>query len=252
MTIPPTFIRQEATPSFARTARLEELVLWDFAFAVYCTADLTFEITWNGARTVSYTMSAEKVDGVARLLIVAESGAAPIIRGEEAQTIEDLLNPAIHTIVFERLDVREVQSARVSAEEAALPEIAPSIEVGETVTIENASGSIASDLASFFDALLAPSQIEVWPIEIRGYYAYTLDVVPITVPVVLVQRHDVSIRDATFFEQISSIYDQWFADAQPPARDARAKFEITIWSPRAESETPLLHLGDVSLPFTRP
>jgi hypothetical protein len=218
---PPSLVSQTATRSCPGSTQLDEIVLWDYAFTIAGESDITFEVTWNEEQTVAYTMQQAKVVNV---------------------------DGPLRTIVFERLDLREVQCARASAQGVAFPaSIAPSVEVVSPVTIDAATDSVSANLAAFFATLTSGS---TWPIEIRCFYSYTLNGLSIAVPVVLVPRQDVTIDDATLFEQIEASIQQWLHAAQPPTSDARLSLAITIWSTIPGVDAPLLQIADASLAMT--
>ena len=201
----PSLVSQKAT-------QVDELALWNYSFTFMTDeADVTFEVVWN-------ENAATKVD---RSPAVAIDGY-------------------VHTVVFERLGLREAHCARAVVQGVTFPApVAPSIQLIEPVTIR--------DLASFLGELLGPSS--TWPIEIRCFYVAMLDGMPMKMPVVLVPKHDLSIDDASLFEQIDSTVRQWFDSAQPPKNDARLSFEITVWSAIEGIDEPLLRIADASLPL---
>lgn len=219
MSTPPPLISQRATPSFPATTKLEELVLWDYTFTLMADPETTFEVIGN--------------EGVA-----TTTATPPIVH----------IDDATRTIAFERLDVRDVQCARASAEGVtfAAP-VAPAIEIVESLTIGSAPAPIATHLASIAAALVGQMPVTM---EIRCFYVSMLNGGPVAVPVVLVPRQDVTVDDAALFEQIESSVHQWLDAAQPPATEARLSFGITIWSTIAAIEVPLLRIADASLPMS--
>ncbi len=219
MSRPPTLISQSATASFPDTKKLDELVLWDYTFNVITDDESTFAVILN--------------EGV-----TTETAPPPIVRSDDV----------MRTIVYERLDVRNVQCARGSAEGLtfAAP-AAPTMEISGPVMVGSVPASITSHLTSLVAALVGSLPITM---EIRCFYISLLNGMPVAVPVVLVSRQDVTIGDAALFEQIESTVHQWLDVAQPPLNAATLSVQLTLWSTVAGIEAPLLRIADASLPMS--
>ncbi len=241
MDLRPFFGAPSATPTLSDSTRPEDVTLWDFAFplGMYGEREAAFEITWNASRTDSYTVSVEEIDEVPRARVTSETGPLPIVRGDGS---------TVFTLVFERLDLRNVQCAR--ADGHATP-VAPMLAPRQPLTLPSMGASTASELAAVLASLAGGSGITSWPIELRCHYAYTLEGNAVRVPVVLVAKHELMLDDRSLFEQIESTVHHWLAAAQPPENDARFSFDVAIWSTVLDREEPLLRVV-ADLPATRP
>jgi hypothetical protein len=258
---------QQGTPSTGDDPRLEELPLWDYACTIYVAENTSFEVTYNETRTIECSMSDEEVRGLGQLRVTAAAGPIPIVHLEDAITVpieggyqyrhddgrsltlDEIRNSTIRTIVFARLNVFDIESARGSLQGITFTApVMPSIEITRPIAIGNEeAASITTHLRSFLNGLFGESHSATRPVRIECRYVYSLDGLPVAAPVVLVPRHDFSIDDLGVLEQIESSIQQWLAAAQPPATDARLSFTVIVWSRLTERQEPLLKIADASL-----
>lgn len=233
VTQPPYLVSQQGAVSAPESDRLEEAVLWDYTFAFGPDGDVSFDVTYNEDRTVAYTIVGEQV--------TASEGAVPRVSTDGFQTV-----------VFERLDVIDVQSARASVQGVAFSEpTLPFVQNAQQIDIGGGPARISVHLTTVLQTLLGNSPFASQPTSIECRYAYAIGGVSIEAPVVLLARQDVAIGfDEELMEQVEAAVRQWLDAVKPPATDARLVFALTFWSAIAQTDAPLLRLTNLSLPMS--
>jgi hypothetical protein len=234
---------QESFPSVPSTDTLAEAVLWDYRFVVYYDGGLSFDVTFNEERTVSYTAGFEDTGGVTEVRVTASAGELPLAQYDSERTT--------WTITIPRLDALDVQSARASTQGIAFPNpLLPFVESSEPITLGGAPASLETHLTAMLQTLLGNSPFASQPMSLECRYGYEIGGVPIEAPVVLVTRQDVAIGFAEeLVAMIAGSIQQWKEAVQPPSTDARLIFALTFWSAIARTDAPLLRLTQVYLPM---
>jgi hypothetical protein len=234
VTQPPYLISQQGSITAPESDRLEEAVLWDYTFAFGPEGDASFDVTYNEDRTVAYTIVEEQV--------TASDGAVPRVS----------IDGGVRTVLFERLDVIDVQSARANVQGVAFPEpTLPFVQNAQQIDIGGGPARISVHLTSVLQTLLGNSPFASQPTSIECRYAYAIGGVPIEAPVVLLARQDVAIGfDEQLMEQVEEAIRQWLDAVKPPSTDARLVFALTFWSAIAQTDAPLLRLTNLSLPMS--
>jgi hypothetical protein len=155
----------------------------------------------------------------------------------------------LRTVVFERLDVIDVQSARASVQGVAFNEpTLPFVQNAQQIDIGGGPARISVHLSSVLQTLLGNSPFASQPTSIECRYAYAIGGVSIEAPVVLLARQDVAIGfDEELMEQVEAAIRQWLDAVKPPASEARLVFALTFWSAIAQTDAPLLRLTNLSL-----
>jgi hypothetical protein len=267
---PPYLISQQGVPSVPSANDLEEALLWDYSFTFAPEGNHSLEVTFNEEQSVAYELDLENVDGNAQIRVTAASGALPLVllpdmklvetndlyRYEKADgtplTFEEAETIGWRTMVFQRLDVLDVQSARPTIAGQSFQELLiPFLENSTTLPIGGTPGTIAEHLTWLFDTLLGNSPFATQPASIECRYGYELGGMPIEAPVVLVTRQDFAIGfDEELIEQIAGAIAQWLEAVQPPTTNARLIFGLTFWCAIPRTNAPLLRLPNVSLPMS--
>jgi hypothetical protein len=234
VTQPPYLVSQQGSISAPESDRLEEAVLWDYTFTFGPEGDVSFDVTYNEDRTVVYTIAGEQVT-------VAE-GAVPRV------SVAD----GLQTVVFERLDVIDVQSVRASVQGVSFNESTlPFVQNAQQIEIGGGPARISVHLTAVLQTLLGNSPFASQPTSVECRYAYAIGGVSIEAPVVLLARQDVAIGfDEELMEQVEAAIRQWLDAVKPPATDARLVFALTFWSAIAQTDAPLLRLTNLSLPMS--
>lgn len=267
----PVLLSQHSIPSVPSSDTLAEAVLWNYHFALASEGNTTFEITFNETRSVAYSMELRDSDGVAEMVLTASSGALPLllildtamVRTDDGVyryrmsdgsllSFEDASAMRIRTVVIERLDVIDVQSARASVQEMSFDTpLIPFVENLQRIDIGDRPATIATHLTSLLQTLLGHSPFASQPASIECRYAYALDSMPIEAPVLLAMRQEIAIGfDEELINQIASGIQLWLDAVQPPTSDARLVFNLTLWSAIPHTDAPLLRLANISLPMT--
>lgn len=244
MNQPPVLLSQQGDPSVPSSDTLAEAVLWDYQFTVYYNAGLSFDVTFNEERTVSYSAALEDAGGVSEVKVTASSGALPVAEFDEERSL--------WTITIPRLDVLDVQSARLTVERMPLPDpLLPFVESAEPIALGGTPASLETHLTAVLQTLLANSPFASQPMSLECRYGYDIGGLPIEAPVLLVTRQDVAIGFAEeLVGMIAASLRQWMEAVQPPATDARLIFALTFWSAIARNDAPLLRLTQLYLPMT--
>ncbi len=260
---------QQGTVTVPDGDRIDDAVLWDYSFTFHLGGDTAFEVTYNGDRTSAYTMELHDAGGVAEVRVTASAGALPVVTFEDTVVVKeedayryrtsdgallsyaDAASAFTRTVVLERLDVLDVQSARAEVQKVSFTEpILPFVQNAQRIDIGGASASITVHLASVLQTLLGNSPFASQPTSIECRYGYAIGGLPIEAPVVLVARQDLAIGfDEPLIEQVEAAIRQWLAAVQPPAADARLIFAFTFWSAITQTDAPLLRLTNLSLPM---
>jgi hypothetical protein len=237
-------LAQESSPSVPSSDSLAEAVLWDYRFVVYYDEGLSFDVTFNEERTVSYTAGFDDAGGVFQVRVTASSGVLPLAQYDSDRTT--------WTITIPRLDALDVQSARASVQEATFPNpLLPFVESSAPIAIGGGPASLETHLAAMLQTLLANSPFASQPMSLECRYGYDIGGLPIEAPVVLVTRQDVAIGFAEeLVAMIAGSIQQWMEAVQPPSTEARLIFALTFWSAIARTDAPLLRLTQVYLPLT--
>jgi hypothetical protein len=211
---PPILISQQCTPSVPNAGTLEDAVLWDYSFSFYGEPNTVFDVTYNGDRRTS-----------------CDAGMG-------------------NTVVIDRLDIIDVQSAIASAQDVSFVEpLAPAIENVMTIDIGGAPATIAQHLSTLLDTLLGNSPFATQSTAIACRYAYDIGGLAIEAPVVLVTRQEVAIGfDDPLVEMIAASVMQWLDAVKPPATNARLVFDLTFWN-MVVPDALLLRLANISLPM---
>ena len=79
MNAPPVLLSQQCLPSVPSGDTLAEAVLWDYHCTFASEGNGTFELTFNEARVVTYSMEIRDIGGVAEIVVTASSGALPLL-----------------------------------------------------------------------------------------------------------------------------------------------------------------------------
>lgn len=267
---PPVFISQQSNASVPTSDSLEEAVLWDYGFTFYFRGDTTFDVTFNEEGTVSYSLALEDAGGIAQIRVTASAGSLPLVlypdttliasangyqyRNDDGTllTFEDAAERFQRTVVIERLDALDVQSARATMQTITFPApMIPFIESSAQLDIGGNPGSLPSHLTAMLQTLLANSPFAIQPLSLECRYAYVIGGVPVEAPVLLLPRSDFAIGfDEQIVDQIASGITQWLDAVQPPESGARLLFALTFWTAIPRMDARLLRLTNLSLAMT--
>lgn len=270
MNAPPYFLSQQGRPSISSTDDLEEALLWDYSFTFAPEGNHSVEVTFNEEHSVEYEIDLEDVDGLAQIRVTAASGVLPLLLLPDMKlevtddlyrytaadgsplTFEEAKTIRYQTMVFERLDVLDVQCVRPSIADRTFDELLiPFLENSTPLPVGGTPGTVAEHLTWLFDTLLGNSPFARQPASVECRYGYELGGMPIEAPVVLVTRQDFAIGfDEELIAQIAGAIGQWLEAVQPPTTNARLIFGLTFWSAIPRSEAPLLRLPNVILPMS--
>lgn len=269
MTEPAYLISQQGLPSFPASDTLDQAVLWNYSVTFYVRGDTDFEVIFNEERSISYSVSLEDDEGLARIRVTASSGSLPIVLLQETTPVftdgtyryrlpdgeflpfADAENIYYRTVIIERLDVLAVQSARATVQGATFPaSLIPLLENRQHFDIGRKRGTIASHLTSLLQKLLGEGAFAARPIAIECRYRYLHDGLPVEVPVLLLRRQEVAGVDEEFVAGLEETIRQWIDTTQPPTAEAYLIFALTFWSTIAEAPAPLLRLTSLALAMT--
>jgi hypothetical protein len=182
-------ISQQATATVPEPATLADAFLWNYTFTYYPEDDLPLAVAFNDVPPEPVTPASEGV------------------------------------VVCERLDIREIHTARGwMGEQSFSRPVTPSLDHHTRIEVD--------DFRTLF-AQLPRLQLQI---EVRHEFA------GMRTPVLLVARQDFSEE---LIEPIESAIRQWLDAAQPPTENARLSLDVTC----SIADTPLLRLRDVSLPL---
>lgn len=268
MNPPPILIAQQGTPSVPSSATLAETLLWNYIFTCYLGGGAAFDVTYNEERTVACTLALEDAGGIARIRVTASAGVPPLVLIPETTLVagdgayryrtadgsllsfEDAASNRMRTIVFERLNVIDVQSARAAIHDIRFPEpLLPSLENDQRIELGGGPPApLAAHLNALLHALIASSPFATQPASIECRYGYTIGGLPLEAPIVLVTRQDLAIGfDEPLLDQIAASVRQWLDTVQPPSTGARLIFGVKFWNAIPRIDAPLLRLTNLSL-----
>jgi hypothetical protein len=266
----PALISQQGNASVPASDSLADAVLWDYGFTFAFRGDTTFDVTYNEERTISYSLALEDAGGIAQVRVTASAGSLPLVlypdttlvatingyhyRNDDGTllTFEDAVDRFQRTVVIERLDALDVQSARATMQEVTFPNpMIPFIENATQLDIGGSASSLPSHLTAMLQALLANSPFAIQPISLECRYAYVIGGVPVEAPVLLLPRSDFAIGfDEQIVDQIASGITRWLDAVQPPETGARLIFALTFWTAIPRMDARLLRLTNLSLAMT--
>ena len=267
MSQPPALLFQQCVPSVPSSDELQEAALWNYSFTFQFADSTPFEVTFNGKQIVSAEIALEEADGIAQIRVTASSDALPVVlipgtdlvptegayryRKSDGTmlTLGEAMAIPDRTVVFQRMHVLHVQSARASVQGAcfAAP-LVPLVENTARIEIGGGPATLAQHLTSLLQRLLGDSPFASQSLGIECRYGYDLGGVPIEAPVLLVVRQDVAIGfDDQLVEHSAGAIRQWLDAVQPAQAGARLILTLTFWSSTAPSDAPLLRLTNVSL-----
>jgi hypothetical protein len=268
MNEPAYLLSQQGLPSVPASETLDEAVLWDYSFAFYLRGDTDFEVIFNEERSIAYSMAFEDDGGVARIRVTASSGSLPVVLvhnttpvfddgtyryrlpGGEFLMFADLDNIYSRTVIIKNLDVLAVQSARATLQGITFPApLRPLIESSQHFDIGGKPGTITSHLTSLLQRLLGDTASAPPPIAFECRYRYSLNGLPIEVPVLLLPREAAGDGDEKLIA-IEAAIRRWIDTTQPPADEASLIFALTFWSTMTEGAPPLLRLTNLALAIT--
>jgi hypothetical protein len=270
---PPALLNQQATTSSPGSVTLDEVVLWDFSLTFWVEGSAAIDVLWNESVKEAYTMTLEDSGGIAQIRITAASEDARlprvVIDGMTAIVsddvyrfqredgsfleLEEAARMQARTLIFERLDVRSVQSAKgtVDGVSFATPVI-PAIVNDTELEVGTGSDTFAGHLTSLLRTLLGSSPFAMQLVSLECRYGYQIGGVEVAAPVVLLPKQELATgTDDLIVGEIGASVEQWLEAVQPPAHESRWLFAISLWSGVSGGDAPMLRLGNVVLPAGR-